>query len=287
MSVSAGEIGAHSDEDHGLCDIDAALVVVHEASPSGHPSEGSFHDPAPGENLKAFRSVPTPNHLNDEVQVSSLVHQLEPVIGAVREQVLDPRPSLADRVQDHLRSDAVGDVRWYQVDHQQASVRIHGDMLLAPDNLLSSVVTYCFRVRCLDALAVDHPGRRARFTARSLPVKHQFHVMNGLEQEPPGQFPEPAIDRAPMPEMDRQHPTAAAGSNQIAHRVDHLAEFDLARAPRASRFGHQWRDALPFLVRHVRRITLRLAGNLGHAASMLWRPHPELESHFSGFPNRF
>ncbi|CAP55581.1 putative tranposase protein [Gluconacetobacter diazotrophicus PA1 5] len=108
-------------------------------------------------------------------------------------------------------------------------------------------------MRRLDALAVDHSGRRAGFTARALPVKHQFHIMNGLEQEPPGQFPEPTIDRTPMPEMDRQHSPVAAGSNQVTNRVDHLAEFDLARTPRASRLGHQWRDARPFLLRHIRR----------------------------------
>src|SRR5579883_979147 len=39
MSVSSDEVSAHGDEDHGVRDVDAFLVVAHEASPSCHPSD--------------------------------------------------------------------------------------------------------------------------------------------------------------------------------------------------------------------------------------------------------
>ena len=53
MDVSAEEVSAHGDEDHGVRDVDAPLVVAHEMPPADHPSEGALHDPASGQDLKA------------------------------------------------------------------------------------------------------------------------------------------------------------------------------------------------------------------------------------------
>src|SRR6478736_8645948 len=78
--------------------------------------------------------------------------------------------------------------------------------------------------------------------------------------------------------MDRQHPPAAARTNQVAHGIDHLAEIYFSRSPPATRLGHQWRNLLPLLVCEVRRIALDLLGDLGHPATALLCPHPELES---------
>ena len=46
MSNSPDEESTESDVDHGFGDVDALLVVPHEASPSHHPSKGSFHYPS-------------------------------------------------------------------------------------------------------------------------------------------------------------------------------------------------------------------------------------------------
>src|SRR6478672_11697504 len=78
--------------------------------------------------------------------------------------------------------------------------------------------------------------------------------------------------------MDRQHAPAATRANQVAHGIDHLAEIDLPRPPTAPRLGHQRRNLLPLLVCEVRRVALDLLGDLGHPATALLCPHPELES---------
>lgn len=81
--------------------------------------------------------------------------------------MLDPEPAFADAVKDHLPTGAVGDVGGCQVDHQQPTVGIHGDVALAADNLLASIVTPCLGGRRLDALAVDHAAGGARIAAQS------------------------------------------------------------------------------------------------------------------------
>lgn|GEM_PF-6229780 len=68
MGVSSGETHAHGDEDHGHRDVDAALVVSHEAPPAGHASEGVAHHPSTGQNLEALRSVPAADDLDDEAR---------------------------------------------------------------------------------------------------------------------------------------------------------------------------------------------------------------------------
>ena len=63
------------------------------------------------------------------------------------------------------------------------------------------------------------------------------------------------------------------------------ASWDFTR-PFTTSGRHQRRDPLPFLVRHVRRIALRLASDPGHQTPLLRHPHPELESYLDDFPNR-
>ena len=88
MSVSANEVSAHSDEDHGLRDIDALLVVAHEAAPPGHPSEGAFDDLSTWQHLEALLIIGSMNDLDNEVEVVGLAHEFEPVIGGIGEEVL-------------------------------------------------------------------------------------------------------------------------------------------------------------------------------------------------------
>lgn len=71
--------------------------------------------------------------------MAGLVHQLEPVIGPISEEVLHPRPALADAVEDCLRAGAVGDVGRGKVHHEQPTIGVDSDMPLASNDLLGSI----------------------------------------------------------------------------------------------------------------------------------------------------
>jgi hypothetical protein len=90
-----------------------------------------------------------------EVEEGGLVHELGAVVGAIGEQVLEPGPALAHAVEDHLRAGVVRDVGGGEVDHQQITVGVDGDLSLASDDLLASVVTSCFRLRALFFQALE------------------------------------------------------------------------------------------------------------------------------------
>ena len=132
---------SHGDVDHGFGHVDALLVVAHEPTPAGHPGEGAFRDPTARQHLEARLAVDAADDLDDEVLEFSLVHELGAIIGAIGEEVLDPGPAAADRMQDELGARTVGDVRRRQVDHEETPVGVDCDVALAPGDLLARVIT--------------------------------------------------------------------------------------------------------------------------------------------------
>ena len=304
MGNSAQKQASHCDVDHGLGHIEAGFIVTHEPAPARHPAEGSFHYPAPRQQFEAWLGVGPAHDLQHEVAKRRLVEQPGAVIGAIGEQMLEPRPTLADGVEDRLRTGAVGDVRCGQVHHQQPSVGVDGDMTLAPDDLFVGVVASCLGVRCFDGLAVKHAAGRAKlaqgsvgeadgksaeggFPPNALAVEHKRHVMNSLEQHAAHEAAEPPIDRLPRTEVRRQHPPSTTAARHVADRVQHLAQIDADLAPALRWLGHQRLDPLPFRVGQVSRIPLGLAGNIGHPATALSGPHPKLESPITEPPQPF
>jgi len=92
MGVSADEIAAHGDEDHGVGDVDTFFVIAHETPPAGHPTEGALHHPAARQDLEALLVVGSADDLDDEIDVGRLVHEFQPIVGGVGEQPLS-RPT--------------------------------------------------------------------------------------------------------------------------------------------------------------------------------------------------
>ncbi len=122
---------SHGDLDHGFGYVDTLLIVARQAPPSHHPSEGSLDDPSSGKDFDSLLAFHLSEDFDDEVEEGNLVHQLAPVVGAVCEEVLQPRPGFADRILDHLRARRVRDVRRRQVDHAQATVALCGGLAMA------------------------------------------------------------------------------------------------------------------------------------------------------------
>jgi hypothetical protein len=86
---------SHGNVDHGFGDINALFVIAHEAAPAGHPGAAPMTGPSCWTKLCSRTSS----------------SRLSGASKASLEQMFDPRPALADRMQDDLGARTVGDVR--------------------------------------------------------------------------------------------------------------------------------------------------------------------------------
>jgi hypothetical protein len=64
---------------------EALLVVPHEPTPPGHPSEGALDDPAAWKDFEALRGIGPSDDFDGEVEERGLVHELGAVVGAIGE----------------------------------------------------------------------------------------------------------------------------------------------------------------------------------------------------------
>src|ERR1700756_2424618 len=97
--------------DHGLGDIEALLEIADEPSPPDQPPKRPLDDPSARQRLETWLTVDAAHDFDDKIKERGLVEQLGAIVGAVGEQMLDPRPAFADRIQNYLCAGAVGDVR--------------------------------------------------------------------------------------------------------------------------------------------------------------------------------
>src|SRR6185312_8993059 len=100
MADAAQEQASHADVDHGLGDITALLIVTDQPPPARHPTKRSLDHPAARQHVEALLAGQLAHDLDDEVAVSRRAHQLTAIVGGVCEQMLEPRPTLADGLDD-------------------------------------------------------------------------------------------------------------------------------------------------------------------------------------------
>jgi hypothetical protein len=179
--------------DHGLGDVNPGLVVAHESALAGHPAEGVLYDPASGQDLKALLAVAAVDELNDKVLRGRSVHQRAPVVGPVGEQVLAPRPSIPDHVQDDLLASQIRDVGRREIDHQRPPVGIDRDGPLKAERILAGVLLAGFGGWRLGRLVVEDAAARAGISALLLSVDYQGDVAVRGEQVAPHQGQEPRV----------------------------------------------------------------------------------------------
>jgi len=67
MRNSSEEKASEGDVDHGFGDIDPLFIISNEATPTRHPSKGSFDDPPAGQHLEAGFVIDAPDDLDHEV----------------------------------------------------------------------------------------------------------------------------------------------------------------------------------------------------------------------------
>lgn len=59
------------DGDHGLGEIEALLIIAHQAAPTSEPADGPLDHPAPGQHLEAKRAVDAADDLSDTIWSSA------------------------------------------------------------------------------------------------------------------------------------------------------------------------------------------------------------------------
>lgn len=84
------------------------------------------------------------------------------VVGAITEQMLEPRPAFAECVQDQLSASGIRQIGRGEVDHQQSPVGAHRDVAFTSGDLLASIVAALRSLGRLHRLAIqDRAGQRA------------------------------------------------------------------------------------------------------------------------------
>lgn len=110
------------------------------------------------------------------------------------------------------------------LEFEHRAVRLdHGVALATLDLLAGIVAADASALGRLDALAVDHSRRRARFLARPPAVAHDQVVVDRLPSAVFQQLGEPAIDRTQGRKRVGHQPPCDAAAQHVADGVHHFA----------------------------------------------------------------
>ncbi|MCY1364198.1 hypothetical protein D9M69_509930 [compost metagenome] len=141
------------------------------------------------------------HNLHHKIQRRRLVHQRSTVVCPVGKEMLQAWPALLQCLKNRDGSRAISNVCRRQVHHQQPPICIHGNMPLAPDDLLRSIVAALFRRWRLHRLTIYDTSAGARLPSLQLPVEHQYNIVERAKQEPAHQSAKPPIHRLPGREV--------------------------------------------------------------------------------------
>ena len=250
---SAGEELNAGDQQPGLGAFDGFLEVFCEAAVAAEPGEGSFDDPAARQEFEAICGI---GSLDDfEAPLADFGErggEFFAGIGAVGEDMAQPREAVADRCQ-HIGSPvAVLDVGGMDDGGDQEALGVGEDMALpALDQLGGVEAARTAAFRGFHRLAVDHPGAWGGLAPRRFTYRHEKVMVDGAQRSIATPGVEISLDRAPRRELPGQHPPLATRAGHVQDRVQHLTQVRRARATQPLRRRQKRCDHIPFPVRQV------------------------------------
>ena len=142
----------------------------------------------------------------------AVARQPAPGVSAVGEDLRDEGKEVARGLQHRPAAVAILDVGRVRFQHQGTPVGVDEGVALSALDLLAGVVApRPAGLRRLDALAVEHPRRRAGGAPAARAVEHDQMVVQPLQNAVVAQPQEPAVDRLPRREAVGQEPPGATG----------------------------------------------------------------------------
>lgn len=141
----SGQASEH-DSDHGEADeggdgVSVALEVARQTSIAADPGEGSFDDPAFGQNDELVQFTALDDLDDPASRFGSGMCHARPLITGIGEDPFDEREEAAGAsIEDQSRAIAVLNVGGMHGDAQQEAERIDEDVALAARDLLARVI---------------------------------------------------------------------------------------------------------------------------------------------------
>src|SRR5204863_10110102 len=202
---------------------DRSLEILGQAAVSIEPSEGSFDDPSPWEELKSGRVGGAFDNLDGPLaEFGESVTQIGAVIDTVGEEMAQPGKQIMDRRNDQPGTIAILDISGVHLGSDQQTGSIGHNVALTPFDLLGRIVTTRpAALGRLDRLTVDDPRRWSRFTARRFARLHQPRDIHVLKQAIDSPIVEIALHRRELRKVVRLHPQLTADPLNMLARVKH------------------------------------------------------------------
>src|SRR3954463_14958793 len=221
------------------------------------PGEEALDGPAPGLDGEADLVGVLANDLDGD---GGGAGNPLPGVAAVGEDLRDEGKGVARGRQHGPAAVAVLDVGRVRFQHQGTTVGVDEGVALSALDLLAGVVApRPAGLRRLDALAVEHPRRRAGGAPAARAVEHDQMVVQPLQNAVVAQPQEPAVDCLPRREAVGQEPPGATGSEHVEDRVHDLPHRPRSRPSRQARRRQVRLQQSPLLVAHIACVTQVLA----------------------------